>query len=228
MLVVVAVFLSSKAGAERERTERSKETGQSDDQTAPQNQKLLTRGLVFLLLTRAGLSYSGGALLAFLPLFAVQALGFSTTEVGLILALNGIASVISRPLGDRLAPKMGQRNLLLLAIGLGACSLLVLTLLPFRELVWLATPLWGLGGGMFGPMSFVQVIDEVPRERRTQGLGLLTLMLDVGNGIGAAGSAFLLLYSGYPLVFGVAFLVAIVVFGAQLRHPDGIAESTRT
>ncbi len=156
---------------------------------------------------------------AFVPLWLHQQRGWSITAAG--LALTGGA--LSWSLGSHLQSRMTAdatrqawltRGCLLLAIGIGACGVIVLGVLPSWTML-AAWSLAGLGMGLALPMLGVLTLKLAPRQQQGAYSSALQLCaaLSTSAALAAGGLVFSLLLATMPMqafasVFALAALFA--------------------
>lgn len=116
--------------------------------------------------------------------FAMEARGASATFIGLNTALAGVAIIFVAPFIPRLAARFGVRNLLLLALALGAA-----TFLGF----WFLTPLWtwfplrflfGISLAILFVLSEFWINAAAPEARRGLVMGIYATVLSLGFAAG--------------------------------------------
>lgn len=135
------------------------------------------------------LDFSFGALLFFLPLYFQEILGYSPTEVGvLLLPLTGLM-VVGSPLGGRVAARFGPRPPI--AIGLAVMFIAVMLisgLSPTTDYadLWLPTALMGFGVGFsLTPMNLA-AMNAVSRDHTGAASGVLVTLSGLGATLGVA------------------------------------------
>ena len=135
------------------------------------------------------LDFSFGALLFFLPLYFQEILGYSPTEVGiLLLPLTGLM-VIGSPLGGKVAAKVGPRPPI--AIGLAAMAVAVwflsdISLSSSYSTLWIPTAVMGFGVGFaLTPMNLA-AMNAVSRDHAGAASGMLVTLSGLGSTLGVA------------------------------------------
>ncbi|MBD9574419.1 MFS transporter [Pseudomonas sp. PDM23] len=99
-----------------------------------------------------------GLLLPVLPGFVHEGLGYSTVIAGVVIGLQYIATLLSRPLAGYVADSYGAKRAVLYGLGvLGAGGVLVLASTSFESVTWLSLTLllgsrllFGLAQGLLG------------------------------------------------------------------------------
>lgn len=145
---------------------------------------LWTRAFLSCWMTNLLLCLAYFPLLPTLPLFLNHDLGFSGSTVGLITSAYAFAALISRPIAGYLLDTYSRRNLYLGAIilfvasfAIHALAFTVVTLLLLRTLQGL---LWGASTAAGNTLA----ADNIPLERRGEGLGYYGMAMPLAMGVG--------------------------------------------
>jgi EmrB/QacA subfamily drug resistance transporter len=143
-----------------------------------------------------------GGISFILPFFLQLVGGFSTAQVGLLLAISPAVGGVTAPMAGHLADRIGSRWVTALgtcSIALGCFLLATLdqnvTALSFG----LRAAFIGLGTGMFNAANNSSVLNSVSREHLGVASGLLSLMRTLGQstGVPLAATIFGLLALGH-------------------------------
>lgn len=128
----------------------------------------------------------GTMVIPFLSFYLSLERGFSATEVGVVLAVLGVGSVLSQPIGGVIADRWGRR--VALTGGMLATGALMLTL-GYAE----STPvtvvvvfLLGVTLDLFRPASQAIVADLIPAEGRPRAFGMLLWAVNLGFALSMA------------------------------------------
>ncbi|WP_082208366.1 MFS transporter [Paenibacillus dauci] len=157
-----------------------------------------------------------------LPLF-VSKLGGGASQVGLVTGIFMVSAILIRPFAARLATKIDKKYLLM--IGLAICTLMtgayylstsVGMLLIFRLL-------HGAGFGLATTYFATLAAENIPKERRGEGMGYFGVGETVAVSVGPLiGMSILLRYDFHYLFFGGAsiLLLALVMtfFISRKKH----------
>jgi MFS family permease len=162
----------------------------------------------------------GGFVIPFLSLYLTAERQVPLSRVGVYVALFGAGQLGAGPAGGWLADRFGRRPTLLVALCLGAASMLQL---GFARAPWhLAFGCFALGffGDMYRPASNAAVADIVPPLDRTRAYGLMYWVVNLAFAISAAGAG-LLSKVGYLWLF-VGDAVTTLAFAVivLLRLPE--------
>jgi MFS family permease len=135
----------------------------------------------------------------FLPLY-LATLALSNTQIGSILSIAGLATIVVRPIVGYLLKLVGHQWIMIISILVGG---ICLTALAFHPAIWLILALiftWGLCTGVNQPMALIMVAQSVASEQQGMGMSLRTMsnrLVQVIN----------------PVVFGGVFGLIGLTFG---------------
>lgn len=138
-------------------------------------------------LTVIGLGVAAGlsAVLAFVPLYAQEAVGASPAQAGALASEMGLAGVAGRIAWGALAGRLGRpSNALLVMTTLSLGATVAVALAQPLGLAWLWVGVLGVGGSMLAwhSVAWLAVIDRVG----LNGLGRASGVMQLGNSIGFA------------------------------------------
>jgi len=168
---------------------------------------MLNRQFSLTLYSRAAVSYVSGMVTVIIPLLATQELKFSQSGVGLLFTIAAVFNLVARPFSGKLSSRIKEDRVLEMGIILSALAA-TLYLASFSPIVlWIAMMVYGLGLGIFIPSSILNVDRTVSSESLTLGMGVMTMMIDLGMATGSAISILLLSSQGYNGAFVIAALV---------------------
>ncbi len=177
------------------------------------------RWLAFGAVVRAaGLSL----ILPFVALFLRNVLGLAYVEIGVLVALLGVAPLVVYPFGGAIADRIGRRNLLLESLVLEAAGVLTTAASMHARLltgVLLGGAAVSLAGALGGPAFSAYVADLASGSDRTLGftwfrigwnVGFTTGVLSGGVLIGVVGFASVGFAAGTVLVASTALLFGVL------------------
>ena len=167
-------------------------------------------------LTLAMLAFSvvQTSIVPILPDLAVQ-FRTSTSNIAWMMTANLLAAAIFTPLLGRIGDLRGRKPMLLLSIGGVVAGSLLAVLGGSFLTVLVGRVLMGLGGGVL-PLSIAIVRDELPREKVTGGVALVSASLGVGSGLGLVATGLVMQHGGYRDVFAMGLGIAAIAFVAVL------------
>jgi MFS family permease len=128
---------------------------------------LLRKDFLLISLTFAGTFFTrGGAMFTLLPLKASRELMFSPGQVGLLLTLPSVFTVLLLPFVGAISDRYGRKTVIVPGMALFAVALVVLggssTVLFFG----MGMVLYGIAQGLEGPAPIAYVSDVSPREKQ--------------------------------------------------------------
>jgi len=160
------------------------------------------------------------AIKAFLPIYAHIELGIDLLTVGLFFSLQEGANLLARPIGGKLADKLGLRPVLsvaLLVLGLAILAIPMAT----TNLQFLVVSLFmGAALGVSLPTIIALYSLHVPNDYLGLGMGLLGTIRNLGKVAGPIIGGLLLTFATYAMLFYVcAVLVLALSIALVLRQP---------
>jgi MFS family permease len=172
----------------------------------------LSRQVWLLAIGRLISQLGSGLTLFYAPIFFVQYLGLSATEVGLAIGCQSIFGVVGRLISGSLVDRIGKKPLLLAAM---LASAIAAGLLALANNFWwlvLGNLCCGLGIGLYWPANESLVADlATSSEARRQAYGITRLADNLGLGLGIIlGGITIQLNLNYRLLFwldGLSFLL---------------------
>jgi MFS family permease len=142
-----------------------------------------------------------------IPLYGIDVLGLSTTQIGLVFSVTS-ATIVGILLGiiPILEQHISRPQLLILSLGIAASAIAALSLASdFSSLILISVPL-GVGFSLIQPTPFVMILDLATVETRGLMMGVLRTTGDIGIIVGP-------LLVGSLLDLGQPHLVFYVVAG---------------
>jgi EmrB/QacA subfamily drug resistance transporter len=171
------------------------------------------------------LDFSFGALLFFLPLYFQEILGYTPTEVGLLLLpLTGLM-VVGSPAGGKIAGRVGV--LIPIATGLAVMAVAVWLIsgldvsTDYADL-WLPTALMGFGVGFaLTPMNLA-AMNAVRREHAGAASGMLVTLSGLGATLGVAVTGAIFNQLNAERTVSEVAKTGITISEDQARSLDGV------
>ena len=178
-------------------------------------------------------AFGNGLVLPFTFIYLHNVRGMGLGTVGLIVATNGVVSLIAGPIAGSLVDRVGGRRtlgvaLVFLAAGFGS--------FPFVTEPWhgfAAMTLAGIGNGAFWPAQSTLIAGLTPSDRRPAAYAMQRVVMNLGIGIGAlvgggiattdSPGTFTVLFVLDALTF-LGYLTILTTFVPQpplARHEDG-------
>lgn len=174
------------------------------------------RRLLIVSAAHAAVLLVSGSLAAFMPLFAKDTLGLSTTEIGAILAGQTMAALIARPVSGSVSDRLGRRAVIV--SGLIACCAALLLVAMAASFLTLAAAvvMFGAAVAVAASATSALVTDLSRRARYGAAHGVFGTIYDVGDASGPIVAGLLAAALGYQQMFLVnaagAALIATVFY----------------
>lgn len=150
------------------------------------------------------------AVLTFVPLFAVRALGASLFQGGAILSVRGLGYVLVSPLAGRVVARLDRKRGLVGALSVCALSLVTIPFAPdLRALVGLVF-LYAVGDALFDPVTKDAVTAMARPDYRAGVVNALYVAKRTAQTISPAAFGFVLALAGFDALFVLAGLVVAV------------------
>ncbi|WP_024545971.1 MFS transporter [Picosynechococcus sp. NKBG15041c] len=172
---------------------------------------------VWILAAGRLLSQIGTGFTAFYaPIYFVNQVGLSATQVGLALGSASISGVLGRFLGGTGAdnPAWGRKKTLLTAAAVSAIADVALAAADNFELLVLGNLLMGLGIGLYWPATETVVADLTTGNQRNEAFAVVRLADNIGLGTGVMlGGLIIATIENYRLLFVLDGISFVVFFG---------------
>lgn len=168
------------------------------------------------LLSEVGIGFT----LVYAPIFFVDQVGLSTTQVGVGIGLGSLVGLLGRFLGGSMAdaPQWGRRITLLLSAAVSALADGVLVLAQNFHLFVLGNLLMGLGVGLYWPATEAVVADITTPEERNEAFAIVRLADNLGLGLGIVlGGLLITLTGAYRTLFMIDGLTFLLFFAIVYR-----------
>ncbi len=187
-----------------------------------ENEKIWNRNFIFLILSNFLMYITYYAILSALPIYLVSDLHASKVQVGLVVGIYTIASVLVRPFSGYALDRFGRRTVFLLALViysmffagyLVAVSMLSIILLRFAQ---------GLAWGFTTVSGSTIAVDITPKSKRGEGIGYFALSTTLGMSVGPVIGLFVCNLWGYTAMFVSGCFISLASLGCayavQLRR----------
>lgn len=177
-------------------------------------------------LTLAMLAFSlvQTSIVPILPALAAQ-FSVGTANIAWMMTANLLAAAVFTPLLGRIGDLRGRKPMLLVSLGGVLLGSLLAVLGGGYTLVLIGRILMGLGGGVL-PLAIALVRDELPADRVTGGVALVSASLGVGSGLGLVATGLVMRYGGYREVFAMGLVLSALALAAVLAavRPDPVTD----
>jgi MFS family permease len=182
---------------------------------------LRERSFTFLLISRLLFLAGVNVFLGYNLYFLQRSLGFGDAEVGLWIAIVGIATgvttaVATIPAG-LVSNRVGRKPLIYLACAVGGLGLAVAGLAPTPQILVAGVILIGVASGTFLAVDWALMTDIIPKASSGRFMGISNLAVGLAGPVAALLAGPIMDAVGGPAATGdgprAAFLSGIVLFG---------------
>jgi predicted MFS family arabinose efflux permease len=156
-------------------------------------------------------AFGTGITFPFVVIYLHNVRGFSLGIAGLVLATNGIFSLVASPVAGWLSDRIGGRVILGGALVLMAAGIAAFPLIREPWHAFLAMAVVGWGNGSFWPSQSTLLAGLAPRARRHAAYALQRVARNLGIGLGGLTGG-LIATTANPTSFTVLFLVDAATF----------------
>lgn len=156
---------------------------------------------------------ANGALMAFLPIYAVS-IGLNPGEAGLLFGVQGITSFLSKPVMGRVSDQVGRKPLIM--VGLLICAA-TFVLIPYTQSFFILLLLaagFGFGEAVVTSSSSAFVADVSQLKTLGAAMGMQGTVSDIGHASGPLLAGLLIAHLNYQNAFAV--IAAIQLLAAAL------------
>lgn len=157
-----------------------------------------------------------GFVLFYAPIFFVNQVGLSATQVGLGVGSEALSGLVGRFLGGSMTDSAfwGRRKTLLLSALVSALADVVFLISNNFPVFVLGNLLMGLGVGFYWPSTEAVVADITPADDRNESYAVVRLADNIGLGIGVIlGGVLISTTQRYRLLFAVDGISFLAFFG---------------
>jgi len=177
------------------------------------NDKIWSKDFIFLITSNFLMFITYYAILSALPIYLVTSLHASKFQVGMVVGVYTIASVLVRPFSGFALDRFGRRTIFLLSliiysflfagylVALGITSIIVLRFVQ------------GLSWGFSTVSGSTIAADIVPVSKRGEGMGYFSLSTTLGMSVGPVIGLYLSHNWGYTAMFVSGILVSFASLG---------------
>ncbi|WP_440710179.1 MFS transporter [Herbiconiux sp. YIM B11900] len=176
---------------------------------------------IILFLSLGGLSFAVLQSLVAPALGTIGAdLGVATTDASWVLTAYLLSAAVLTPILGRLGDMVGKRKVIIVVLALLLVGTVLAALAPNLGVLIVARILQGAAGAVM-PLSIGIVRDELPRERVSVTIGLLSAIFGIGAGVGIVAAGPIVENLSWHWLFWLpAVLVAIALLGAIFGIPE--------
>ena len=185
-----------------------------------------------LLVPDALLSFGAGAVLAFNQLYFTEAFRLTAGDVGLFLAMSGLAGSFGALVSPLLTGRLGTARAAIALQGTAFPLIAGLALAPSVGVAMGVYTLWGLVRSAIDPTYTAFIMEQVPAQQRSTLSGLYSATWAIGFGAGpiatgglqSATGGFTAPFLVAAACYGVATTALYTFFGRRARRPEQVAD----
>jgi MFS family permease len=181
---------------------------------------LKERNFVFLLVSRLAFLAGVNVFLGFNYLYLNRSLGFGDSDIGLWIAVIGIAvgvttAVATVPSGI-ISNRVGRKPLIYLACVIGGLGLAIAGIAPGPEILLVGVILLGVGSGTFLAVDWALMTDIIPKASSGRFMGISNLAVGLAGPVAALVAGPIIDAVGGPAETGdgprAAFVAGVALF----------------
>lgn len=135
-----------------------------------------------------------------------RSLGASPEWSAWLVTVYLIVATVATPAMGRLADLHGRRRLLLIGLAVFVAGSVAAAFAPNMPVLICCRAVQGVGGSVY-PLSLAIAREQVPAERVTHAVALLTAAFGIGTAVGFVGGGLLAEYSTWRWIFGAGAVV---------------------
>ncbi len=143
----------------------------AQQRSIPVSELLRQRGLIAVIAASVVTVTAFEILVIYLPLLGTER-HIETRDVGFLLAVRSLVSIVSRVFYSRLLMVVGRLRLMLVCMFVGAAAFTLIGLPVTLPLMYLAVAVMGFGLGIGATLTFSEVVMLAPRQARATALSL--------------------------------------------------------
>jgi len=147
-------------------------------------------------------------------------LGASTADTSWMLTAYLLSASVLTPILGRLGDMVGKRRVLIVVLAVLAAGTLLAALAPNLAVLIVARALQGAAGAIL-PLSIGIVRDELPKEKVSVTVGLLSAIFGIGAGVGIVAAGPIVEHLSWHWLFWLPLvLVVVALLGAIFGMPE--------
>lgn len=173
-------------------------------------EKLWTKDFVSITLINFFLMLTFYLLMVTISVFAVNEFDSNASAAGFASSIFVIGALFGRLFGGRYIDKLGQKNLLLIGIGIMIITAIIYFFVDSYMMLSIIRVIHGLAFGIAGTATGTIVAQAVPASRRGTGIGYFALSMTVATAIGPFIGMFILDRFEFNYIF-IFCLVCVVI-----------------
>jgi MFS family permease len=204
---------------------KGQETVSPDKDTPSHNVHFLEWKIIAPATTNFLFSVPWGAVMAFLPLYAIQC---GVKNPGHFFSAVAITMITGRALGGRIVDIYNKEKIILIFICTGMIAMVILSFSKTLPMFIVVGLLWGMGQAFFVPASMTYAF-EYAGSSGGAAVGTFRAFSDFGYAIGPVAMGIIIPLTGYRITFLCLALVCLInlcYFQFYVRRKHSMAVST--
>ncbi|WNR46411.1 MFS transporter [Paenibacillus roseipurpureus] len=189
---------------------------------------LWTKDFLITALANLLLFFSFQMLIPTIPIHLSQ-LGGNNVQVGLVIGIFTISSLLTRPFAGRALDILGRKHVLLVGLTICALTIAGYTYIAAVTLILAARFVHGIGWGLSTTSLGTVIADIIPPERRGEGMGYYGLSNTFAMAIGPLTGLWIMQSYGFSYVLLISTILAILSICSSLfiAYPKPIPPTNR-
>ncbi|MCY9670831.1 MFS transporter [Paenibacillus alginolyticus] len=176
---------------------------------------LWTKAFLITSLSNLLLFFSFQMLIPTIPSHVSQ-LGGNDVQVGLVIGIFTISSLLTRPFAGRALDLFGRKHVLLVGLAICALTIAGYSYMAAVTLILAARFVHGIGWGMSTTSLGTVIADIIPSERRGEGMGYYGLSNTFAMALAPLTGLWLMHSYGFPRVLLISTLLALLSLFSSL------------
>jgi predicted MFS family arabinose efflux permease len=185
---------------------RGAETVKPEMCASPHNTLFLERRIIVPAVCTFLQNFVWGALIAFLPLYAIRC---GITNPGYFFSAIAIMLIAGRALGGRILDTQNKEKIILTFVFTSTIAMVILSFSTTLSLIILVGLLWGTGSAFFYPASMAYSLDYADSSGGAA-IGTLRALADLGLALGPVIMGLIIPLAGYRAMFLCLALVCVI------------------
>lgn len=174
-------------------------------------------------------SFAFGIIFFLLPIFGKR-IGASALEIGMLFSVFSMTTLFVRPFMGYALDRFGRRRFFLSSLILYVISLMLFTISPNINLLYLARIFQGLASSLMWISAYTIVADSVPGEERGRAFGRVDESYSRGSFYGSFLGFFILgqftFFTGWRIMFAIFSVIAMIgLWTAWKNVPETLLHS---
>jgi len=152
------------------------------------------------------------------PIFPLYALNVGATlvEVGLLLTVLSLVTIMTRLPILEFTARLGMRKLVIVACGIQILSLMLFLIASSTVWLLMAMILYGVSAGSFGPLAASAVLNTATPRRRGEIIGKYCFAYGLAVFLGPTLTSVLVWFFNYQQMFATIILFPVLAFVASI------------